>query len=117
MYNKHTKQKTDFQITIENKICISFNTEKKRQNCIKKLKKTRQITCLSQCSYPWNPEEGVHNLISPSDFAERIGIKDIERIIKSIKKGKIKTEILGDNTYIVEKNGYCYINGIPISIY
>lgn len=116
MYNKHTNTKTVFTVIIENKIAISFNTEKKRKTFIARLKGTRQITCITDSSYPWNPEEGIHNLISPTDFAERVGIKDVNRVTRAIRKGKIKTEILGDNAYIVEKHGHCYINGITTNI-
>ncbi|NMA58829.1 hypothetical protein [Clostridium cochlearium] len=74
MYNKHKNVKTIYLVIIENKTCISFNTEKKRKEFIARLKGSRQITCITDCSYPWNLGEGVHNLISPSDFAERTGI-------------------------------------------
>lgn len=116
MYNKHTNEKTYYSLIIENKICISFNTKKKREEIISRLNGTREITCISNFSYPWNPEEGIHNLISPADFARYIGVKDINRITRAIKNRKIKTEKLGNSVYIVEKFGNCYINGIPYNI-
>lgn len=111
MYNKHTHTKTEFQVIIENKFGISFNTEKKRKAFISRLKGTREITCMSNVEYPWNVQEGEHNLISVSDFAKRVGIKDVTRITKAIKSGKIKTEMVGNDSCIVIKNGCCYING------
>lgn len=61
MYNKHKGEKIEFQIIIENKIVISFNTEKKRANFVKSLNNARKITCLSNVSYPWNLENGIYN--------------------------------------------------------
>lgn len=116
MYNKHTNKKTEFTVVIENKICISFNTEKKRKEFIARLNGKRQITCITNSSYPWNQNDGTHNLVSPSDFAKRVGIEDVNRVSRAIKNGKIKTEMLGNDAYIVEKNGHCYINGIPINM-
>jgi hypothetical protein len=52
MYNKNKGLKTDYQIIIENKIVISFNTDRKRENLMKLLNNTRKITCLSNISYP-----------------------------------------------------------------
>lgn len=66
--------------------------------------------------YPWNYEEGIHNFLSPSDFARRANIKDIEHVTRAIKNGKIKVETFVDDSYIVQKNGHCYINGVLISI-
>lgn len=61
MYNKNKGLKTVYQIIIENKIVLSFNTDKKRENFMKLLNNTRKITCLSNVSYPWNLEKGIHN--------------------------------------------------------
>lgn len=116
MYNKHTNTKVEYQLIIDNKIAISFNTDKKRKEIIKKLKGTRNITSRGNVEYPWNPEEGFHSLLFPSTFAERTGIKDVNRVIRAIKKGKIKTEKLGDDEVIVEKYGYCIIKGVPTNI-
>jgi hypothetical protein len=76
MYNKHTNTKTVYTAIIENKVGVSFNTEEKRRAFIEKLKGTRQITCVTNCSYPWNPEEGIHNLTS-----ERTDMKNINYVI------------------------------------
>jgi hypothetical protein len=111
MYNKHTNTKTEFQAIIDNKVGIAFNTDKKRKAFIAKLKGTRKVTAISNIQYPWNPEDGVHNLISTSDFAKRLGIEDVSRIERAIKNGKVKTEKLGDNDYIVEKYDHYHING------
>jgi len=55
MYNKHTRLKTEYQLIIDNKFGIAFNTEQKRQQAIRKLNGTRIITCVSDVSYPWEP--------------------------------------------------------------
>lgn len=112
MYNKHTNTKIEFQVIIDNKVCVAFNTDKKRNAFMDRLKDTRKVTCIGNVEYPWNPEDGIHNLISSSDFAKRVGIEDVNRVTRAIKKGKIETEMLGEDTYIVEKNGYFRINGV-----
>lgn len=111
MYNKHTNTKTEFQAIIDNKIGVAFNTDKKRKAFIARLNGTRKVTALSNVQYPWNPEDGVHNLVSPSDFAKCLGIKDASRIERAIMNGKVKTEKVGDKNYIVEKYDHYYING------
>lgn len=111
MYNKHTNTKTDFKVIIENRICISFNTDKKRNEFIAKLKGTREITCITNSLYPWNHDDGIHNLILPSEFAKQIGMKDVDRIKRAIRNKKIKTEKVGNEDCIVEKYGHYYING------
>ena len=108
MYNKHKNEKTMYSVMIENKTGISFNTEKKRKEFIVRLKGTRKITCITNVSYPWNPENGFHNLESVSDFAKCIGIKDVSCITKAIKNGKLKTELLDNNAYIVINDGNCF---------
>lgn len=112
MYDKHTNTKVEYQIIIDNKIAISFNTEKKRKEIIKRLKGTRNITCISDAGYPWNPDDGIHNLVSASKFAEHWGIKDLNKVVRAIKNGKLQTEKLGDELYIVNVHDHYLINGI-----
>lgn len=54
MYNKHKNETIVYQAIIDNKTCISFNTEKKRSAFIKKVaaEGRRKITYLSQIVYP-----------------------------------------------------------------
>lgn len=115
MYDKHKNIKIDFQVVVDNKICIGFNTAKKRNEFIKKLNGTRKVTSIANVQYPWNLGDGVHNLMSPSNLAEKIGI-DISRIIKAIKNGKLKTEKCFDETMIVEHYGHIEINRIHYCI-
>ncbi len=54
MYNKHKNETIVYQVIIDNKTCISFNTEKKRSAFMKKVtaEGRRKITYLSQVIYP-----------------------------------------------------------------
>lgn len=60
MYNKNKKEKVEYQVIIENKLVISYNTSKKRNEFIKRLNGSRRITCITNVSYPWDIENGLH---------------------------------------------------------
>lgn len=63
MYNKNKGEKIEYQLIIDNKLCITFNTSKKRKDIIKKLNNTRNITYITNFSYPWDLEDGIKNKI------------------------------------------------------
>ncbi len=105
MYNKHTNTKIEYQVVIENKICIGFNTDKKRKTFIARLKGTRKITSMANVNYPWNPDDGIHNLTHPKDFAKEWNV-DVDRVIKGIRNGKFQTEKVGDQDWMVNIKGY-----------
>jgi len=54
MYNKHKDQTTVYQSIIDNKVCVSFNTDQKRQAFIEKVvsEGRRRITCITNVIYP-----------------------------------------------------------------
>ncbi|GEM_PF-1253793 len=105
MYNKHTNTKIEYQVVVDNKVCIAFNTDKKRKAFIARLKGTREITSISNVEYPWNPNDGLHNLVSPQEFAEEWGV-DVAKVMRSIRNGKLQVEKLGKQDYIVNVHGY-----------
>ncbi len=63
MYNKHMSLKIEYHVVIDNKVVLSFNTEKKREQFMKKLNGTRKITCITDVQYPWNIKSGFYNLV------------------------------------------------------
>lgn len=114
MYNKNTCEKTMYGVVIENQFWVQFNTKKKRTAFLKKLG-SRVVTCISNVSYPWNLEDGVHNLKTPQEFAKIYGC-DTARVLRAIKNRKFKCESLTGVQYIVEKDGYYTINGASYRI-
>jgi hypothetical protein len=110
MYSKNKCNKIIYQVIIDNKVSVEFNTNKKRETFLKRVGNTRNVTCISNFAYPWNVEDGFHNLISPEDFASNFGYS-ISRVKRAIQNGKFKCEPVGDNPYIVEKNDYYEIGG------
>lgn len=109
MYNKHTCTITMYQVIVDNKTCIQFNTEKKRRLFISKVK-NRQITCISDVSYPWNPDDGRHNLISLKDFSDLINIP-LHRVERAMKKGFLQIEYCGDTPMVVNASDRYRIKG------
>ncbi|WP_206458730.1 hypothetical protein [Anaerovorax sp. IOR16] len=112
MYNKHKSVKIMYQAIIDNKVSVQFNTSKKRDLFISKVEKEgrRKITCISSVSYPWNLDDGNHNLKSKKEFAQIIGCS-VEKVERAIKNGFLETEHLGNEHYIVEKNDTYWIKG------
>jgi len=110
MYDKNKFAKIMYQVIIDNKVAVEFNTDKKREDFLKQIGSTRNVTCISNVLYPWNIEDGFHNLISPEDFANNFGY-NVSKVKRAIQNGKFKYEPVGGKPYIVEKNDYYEING------
>ena len=109
MYNKHDYSFTMYQVIVENKTCIQFNTDKKRKAFIAKLK-NRKVTCISNVSYPWNPDDGKHNLMSLKDFASLINIP-LHRVERAMRNGFLQIEYTGDTPMVVNANDRYRIKG------
>jgi hypothetical protein len=110
MYSRNRCEKIMYQVIIDNKVGVEFNTEKKREALLKQIGCTRNVTCTSNAIYPWNVEDGLHNLKSPEDFANTFGY-NVSKVKRAIQNGKLKCEPVGGEPYIVEKNDYYEING------
>lgn len=106
-----------FQAIVDNQVAMEFNTAKKRDAFVKQVNKTanHKITCVSSVCYPWNIEDGTHNLKSPEEFAKLINVS-VEKVLRAIKNGYLQTERLGDEDYIVDNKGTYRIKGIHYSI-
>lgn len=54
MYSKHKKESTIYQVIIDNKLAINFNTDKKRSTFIERVRNEgrRQVTCITNVIYP-----------------------------------------------------------------
>lgn len=117
MYNKHKNVKVMFQAIIDNSLCVQYNTAKKRDAFVKLVAKTpnHEVTCVSNVAYPWNPDDGLHGLKSPDDFAKLIGTT-VEKVHRATKNGYLQTERLGNEQYIVSNNGTYVIKGIHYDI-
>lgn len=117
MYNKHTFTKTMFQAIVDNRTGVEFNTAKKRDAFVKLVAKsnTHTVTAVSNVSYPWNPEAGLHGLKSPEEFAKLLSTT-VEKVHRAIKNGYLQTEQLGDKPYIVNNHDTYVIKGIHYDI-
>lgn len=117
MYNKHKCEKVMFQAIVDNRTAVEFNTAKKRDNFVKLVAKTKnhKVTCVSSVSYPWNPENGIHNLKSPEEFANLLNCTT-EKVHRAIRNGYLQTEYLGNQKYIVDDHGTYRIKGIHYDI-
>jgi hypothetical protein len=106
-----------FQTIVDNRVVMEFNTAKKRDAFIKMLAKipNHKITWVSTVCYPWNIENGMHNLKSPEDFAKLINCS-VEKVLRAIKNGFLQTERLGNNAYIVDNQGTYVVKGVPYTI-
>lgn len=106
MYNKHKCKKIMFQAIVDNKTVIEFNTSKKRDMFVDMINnsKNHTITRISQVSYPWNINDGIHNLKSPEDFAKIINCSE-EKIYRAIKNGYLDVEYVGGEKYIIDNHG------------
>lgn len=114
MYNKHTCSIIKYQVIIDNKTCIEFNTEKKRNEFLAKIK-NHAVTCISNSEYPWNPNDGKHNLMTLKDFSEYINVP-LHRVERAAKNGFLQLEYTGDIPYVVNANGDFRIKGITYAI-
>jgi hypothetical protein len=110
MYSKNECQKIIYQVIIDNKFGVEFNTKQKRETFLERVGNMRNVTCISNIAYPWNVEDGLHNLKSPQDFANDFGYS-VSRVRRAIQNGKFKCESVGGDPYIVEKNDYYEISG------